>query len=364
VADRRRRLHVCKRHTQLFSHQHGHGRARTRQTGRSTSRSRSRSPGCSTRCSRPSRCSSRRPPTRMRSPAAPTSRTPPRCERHTRAYVVFCRPSVRPSVLHLLSLSPTLFSPFPTPQQASVLSKAVTEFFQLSVNLRSAVAADKDAPGGMNGKVLEFLSKGDDATVALAERVQAGDSQAIREMQQAFMNEAYPSIGNLEALMDDDFVRSARKQLLNDEVRVLVCLRACVPACVYLSVLGGSRPALGRMDRSTSCSLACLLVCLLLAWPVGPLTPTTYPHYTTPHRTAPHRTATTGPAGAHEQRGEHAGPAPGRGAPVQEQPHLQERALSSALRLVGCCVRAGLGLLGWGASSLEACLVGWLVDLG
>lgn len=94
---------------------------------------------------------------------------------------------------------------------------AVSDFATLAFNLRVTVDKDKASPGGINGKVLDFLSQGDEATVALAERVQAGDASAIKAMQQSFMDAKYPGI-NLEALMDDDFVRASRSKLLNDEV--------------------------------------------------------------------------------------------------------------------------------------------------
>lgn len=126
-----------------------------------------------------------------------------------------------------------------------MLSKAVAEFATLAVNLRVQVNDDKQAAGGINGKVLEFLAKGDEATVAMAERVQNGDSSAIRQMQQAFMDDAYPGL-NLESLMDDDFVKQARNQLLNDEVRfwggacvLCVCWAACVFGLVWWCVANG-----------------------------------------------------------------------------------------------------------------------------
>lgn len=111
-------------------------------------------------------------------------------------------------------------------QQVKVLSGAVTEFATLAHNLRVTNDLDKASPGGINGKMLEFLNQSDDAelqakTVALAERVQSGDSSALRELQQSFMDFKYGGL-KLEALMDDDFVKASRSALLNDEVRGLV----------------------------------------------------------------------------------------------------------------------------------------------
>jgi len=96
-------------------------------------------------------------------------------------------------------------------------------------NMRSSFNKDAEATDGINGKVLEFLSKGDVNTLELAAKVQAGDSGALRQLQQSFTDWAYPGL-NLEALMDDDFIKAARSALIKDEVRC-VGSGACVGWC-------------------------------------------------------------------------------------------------------------------------------------
>ena len=63
--------------------------------------------------------------------------------------------------------------------------------------------------------MLEFLSESDPNTLALADRVQQGDSSAITQMQQAFFDAKYPGL-QLKDLADDDFVRASREFLKND----------------------------------------------------------------------------------------------------------------------------------------------------
>lgn len=92
------------------------------------------------------------------------------------------------------------------------------DFATLAHNLRVTNDMDKAAPGGINGKMLEFLNQGDEKTVELAAKVQQGDSSALRELQQSFMDAKYGGL-KLEALMDDDFIKASRSALLNDEVR-------------------------------------------------------------------------------------------------------------------------------------------------
>jgi hypothetical protein len=92
----------------------------------------------------------------------------------------------------------------------------VGQFANLAVNLRGGMASANAKEGGINSKVLEFLQKGDEATLALAERVKGGDHEAIWDLQQAFMSTEFPGL-NIKELPDDEFVMAARQFLLNDE---------------------------------------------------------------------------------------------------------------------------------------------------
>jgi|SRR6056297_1127123 len=102
------------------------------------------------------------------------------------------------------------------PQKSKVLADAVGQLINLGVNLRGGMASVNSKEGGINNKVLEFLKNGDEATLALAEKVKAGDSSAIWDLQQKFMSAEFPGL-NLKELPDDDFIKAARTLFTKDE---------------------------------------------------------------------------------------------------------------------------------------------------
>ena len=158
-------------------------------------------------------------------------------------------------------------------QQTDILSKSVNQFANMAVNLRSSMDASKKGQT-LNDKVcmcahawrltagvavydlflsfiiqvVEFLNQGDDDTLALADAVEAGETGAINELQQSFVNKYFPGL-NLKALQDDDFVTASREFLANDDVSKsasLVCLSlslwvlniSCSRAYTYIHTQG------------------------------------------------------------------------------------------------------------------------------
>lgn len=118
--------------------------------------------------------------------------------------------------LTFLSPLSSTFLFFSKQQKGKVLADAVGQFANLAVNLRGGMASVNAEKGGINNKVLEFLQKGDEETLALAQKVKEGDSAAIWDLQQAFMNTEFPGL-NIRELADDDFVMAARKFFVEDK---------------------------------------------------------------------------------------------------------------------------------------------------
>ena len=101
--------------------------------------------------------------------------------------------------------------------------------------------------GGINNKVLEFLQKGDENTLALAQKVKEGDSGAIWDLQQSFMNTEFPGL-NIRELPDDDFVKAARDFLINDEgLAGLIGEENTLSVLMDEELLFGNNPTLAGM---------------------------------------------------------------------------------------------------------------------
>jgi len=143
----------------------------------------------------------------------------------------------------------TFFSSQPkkTKQKSKVMAEAVGQFANLAVNLRGGMASVNAEEGGINNKVLEFLQKGDENTLALAQKVKEGDSGAIWDLQQSFMNTEFPGL-NIRELADDDFVKAARDFLINDEgLAGLIGEENTLSVLMDEELLFGNNPTLAGM---------------------------------------------------------------------------------------------------------------------
>lgn len=117
----------------------------------------------------------------------------------------------------------------------------------LASNLGSAMATSKEE-GGINKKVLEFLEKGDEATLALADRVQKGDSAAIYELQQNFFDANFPGL-TIKDLPDDEFVKSAREWFKNGDfgMKELIGEENTLDVLMDDTLLFGNNPTLNGL---------------------------------------------------------------------------------------------------------------------
>lgn len=121
------------------------------------------------------------------------------------------------------------------------------EFANLAVNLRGGMAAVNAEEGGINNKVLQFLQKGDEETLALAEKVKGGNSGAIWDLQQKFMSTEFPGL-NIRELPDDDFVKAARDFFMEDRgLAGLIGEENTLSVLMDEELLFGNNPTLAGM---------------------------------------------------------------------------------------------------------------------
>jgi len=149
--------------------------------------------------------------------------------------------------MHTVRVDFFLFTTPKKKQKSKVMAEAVGQFANLAVNLRGGMASVNAEEGGINNKVLEFLQKGDENTLALAQKVKEGDSGAIWDLQQSFMNTEFPGL-NIRELADDDFVKAARDFLINDEgLTGLIGEENTLSVLMDEELLFGNNPTLAGM---------------------------------------------------------------------------------------------------------------------